>query len=105
MKIIVVGSGGREHAIALQLARSPRVSEVISAPGNPGMSRLGACWPAISKSNFTEFVQRCSEESIAHVVIGPEAPLVDGLADLLRAAGIPCFGPDSKGAIVKDEGL
>ena len=101
MKIVVVGSGGREHAIALQLARSPRVSEVISAPGNPGMSRLGACWPAISKSNFTEFVQRCSEESVAHVVIGPEAPLVDGLADLLRAAGIPCFGPDSKGALLE----
>lgn len=101
MKIVVVGSGGREHAIALQLARSPKVSEVISAPGNPGMSRLGRCWAGVSKSNFSEFVQRCSEESVAHVVIGPEAPLVDGLADMLRAAGIPCFGPAAKGAMLE----
>jgi phosphoribosylamine--glycine ligase len=101
MKIVVVGSGGREHAIALQLARSPRVSQVISAPGNPGMARLGACWPALTPSNFAEFVQRCRDESVAHVVIGPEAPLVDGLADLLRAAGIPCFGPNSQGAMLE----
>ena len=101
MKIVVVGSGGREHAIALQLARSPRVNQVISAPGNPGMARLGSCWPAVSKSNFQQFVQRCLDDSVDHVVIGPEAPLVDGLADLLRAAGVPCFGPNSKGAMLE----
>ncbi len=98
MKIVVVGAGGREHAIALQLARSPRVTEVISAPGNPGMAKLGNCWPAVSVPQFSEFVKRCTDESIDHVVIGPEAPLVDGLADMLRSAGIPCFGPGAAGA-------
>ncbi|MGE4618537.1 MAG: phosphoribosylamine--glycine ligase [Planctomycetota bacterium] len=94
MKVVVIGSGGREHAICWQLARSPRVSEVIACPGNPGISKIASCWPESDPLRSTEaFIQRCLAENIDHVVVGPEAPLVAGVADRVREAGIPCFGP------------
>ena len=99
MKIVVIGSGGREHAIGHQLARSSRVQEVISCPGNPGLQRLGSCWTDLDPLKDTEsFIHRCRDEQIDHVVIGPEAPLVAGLADRLRAAGIRAFGPSAAAA-------
>lgn len=99
MKVVVIGSGGREHTICWQLARSPRVREVISCPGNPGMEQLGTCWRDCDPiSSIDEFIQRCLSEEIDHVVIGPEAPLVAGVADRIREAGIPCFGPGAEAA-------
>lgn len=99
MKVVVIGSGGREHTICWQLARSRRVQEVISCPGNPGMEQLGRRWSDCDPiASIDDFIQRCITEEIDHVVVGPEAPLVAGIADRIRAAGIPCFGPGARGA-------
>lgn len=99
MKVVVIGSGGREHAICLQLARSPRVTEVIACPGNPGTATLGRCWNQIDPIvQIDAFIERCKSQQIDHVVIGPEAPLVAGVADRLRGAGIAAFGPGAAAA-------
>ncbi len=94
MKVVVIGSGGREHAICWQLARSTRVEQIIACPGNPGIDKIATCWrdtdPIASPDSF---IQRCKVENVDHVVVGPEAPLVAGVADLVRDAGIACFGP------------
>ncbi len=97
MKTLVIGSGGREHALAWRLEQSPSVSQVALWPGNGGTARLG--WNLDS----TLFVGKDEAEAIIDwapelVVIGPEAPLVDGLADRLRAAGLATFGPGADGA-------
>lgn len=90
MKVLVVGSGGREHALAWRLARSPAVDAIVAAPGNPGMSDLGACMP------LDDALARA--ETFDLVVVGPEVPLVDGLADDLRDRGVAVFGPSAAGA-------
>ena len=99
MKVVVLGAGGREHAICWQLARSPRIREVIACPGNPGIEKLGSCWVDCDPIGSTAaFIQRCLAEKVDHVVVGPEAPLVAGVADRIREAGIPCFGPGAAAA-------
>ncbi|MDE0961203.1 MAG: phosphoribosylamine--glycine ligase [Planctomycetota bacterium] len=99
MKVVVIGSGGREHAICWQLARSPRVSEVFACPGNPGMKKIARCWPDCDPiASLDAFIERCKAQQIDHVVIGPEAPLVAGVADRLRSAGIPTFGAGAAAA-------
>jgi phosphoribosylamine--glycine ligase len=95
MKILVVGSGGREHALAWRLAQSGH--EVVCAPGNPGMEAIGRCIPT-AVDDLDGQVAVAKSEGVALVVVGPEAPLVAGLADKLRAAGLPTFGPDASGA-------
>ncbi len=90
MKVLVVGSGGREHALAWGLARSPGVEAISAAPGSPGLAQLGACLP------LDEARARATDFDL--VVIGPEAPLVEGLADELRALGVPVFGPSAAAA-------
>jgi phosphoribosylamine---glycine ligase len=95
VKILVIGGGGREHAIAWRLARSQH--EVIAAPGNPGIEQIARCVP-VSVDAHAELVELAIRERCELVVVGPEAPLVAGLADRLRARGIPTFGPDAAGA-------
>jgi len=95
MKILVVGSGGREHALAWQLARSGHA--VIAAPGNPGIAEIAACHD-IKVGDLDGQVALAVRERVDLVVVGPEAPLVAGLADRLRAAGVPTFGPGADGA-------
>ncbi|MFP5298017.1 MAG: phosphoribosylamine--glycine ligase [Actinomycetota bacterium] len=100
MKVLVVGSGGREHALAWRLANSPSVSQVISAPGNPGMAELGEVVPVDAAS--PESVAQVAERFAADlVVVGPEAPLVAGVGDLLREKGFPVFGPDAPAARIE----
>jgi phosphoribosylamine--glycine ligase len=96
VKILVIGSGGREHALAWKLAQSPLVTQVVVAPGNPGMGGVAtvlACPPEPQA-----ILELAKSEAVDLVVIGPEAPLVAGTADLLQQAGIPVFGPGSAAA-------
>ncbi len=97
MKILVVGSGGREHALGWKLKQSPLVSELISAPGNPGLEELGRCVP-IKADNAAEIAAFAAREQVALVVIGPESAAAAGLADALAQLGVPCFGPSKAAA-------
>ncbi len=96
MRILVIGGGGREHALVAALAASPSCSEVACAPGNPGIAQLARCIATDGSADDLEQLAR--REGPDLVVIGPEAPLVDGLADRLRAADIDVFGPGADGA-------
>jgi phosphoribosylamine--glycine ligase len=97
MKILIVGSGGREHALGWKLAQSPLVSEVISAPGNPGLDEIGRCVP-IKAEAAGDLAALAAREQVGLVVIGPEATAAAGLADALKMLGVPCFGPDKAAA-------
>jgi phosphoribosylamine--glycine ligase len=97
MNILLLGSGGREHALAWKLAQSPRCEKLYAAPGNPGITEH-AKLVALDPTDHGAVVGFCSEARIGLVVIGPEAPLVDGLADSLRAAGLSVFGPSAAAA-------
>ncbi len=96
-KVLVIGSGGREHALLRQLAASPRNPELFAAPGNPGTSTL-ATNLAIAPSDHDTIERACADHGIDLVIIGPEDPLIAGLADQLRRAGIDVFGPGRLGA-------
>jgi len=98
MKVLVVGSGGREHAIAWGLARSPRVTELVVAPGNAGIARSVRTAPGVAVDDVASVVELCAAERPDLVVIGPEAPLVAGLADDLRGSGFGVFGPEAAAA-------
>lgn len=98
MKVLVIGSGGREHTLGWSLSRSPRVSQIISCPGNGGLAQLGDCWDVPVTGTFEPLLEKVRRESVDLVVIGPEAPLVDGLGDRLRAEKIPAFGPNQAGS-------
>jgi phosphoribosylamine---glycine ligase len=96
----VVGSGGREHALAWKLAQSPRLEALHAAPGNPGIARLGQCHP-VRAADSEGLLALCRELEIDLVVVGPEAPLVTGLADTLRHAGVAVFGPNRAAARIE----
>jgi phosphoribosylamine---glycine ligase len=96
MRVLIVGGGGREHALAWKLSRDQPSIEIIAAPGNPGLATLGRC-VAVSADDIKGIVALAMREQPHFVLIGPEAPLAAGLADALRAASIPVFGP-SRGA-------
>ena len=104
LTVLVVGGGGREHAICLGLDNSASVGSIHAAPGNAGTSMVGTNH-SVSASDVGGLVALASELSADLVVVGPEAPLVDGLADSLRAAGIACFGPHSDGAMLEGSKL
>ena len=93
MNILLLGSGGREHALAWKLAQSPRVETLYAAPGNPGIAQCAAL-VTLAATDHEAVAAFCAEKAVDLVVIGPEAPLVDGLADSLRARGIAVFGPN-----------
>jgi len=97
MKILLVGSGGREHALAVALAQSPRCSALFCAPGNPGTAEVGTN-VVVDVTDHAAVVAFCRTMGIGFVVVGPEAPLVAGLVDALTAAGIAAFGPSAAAA-------
>jgi phosphoribosylamine--glycine ligase len=93
MNVLLIGSGGREHALAWTLAQSPLLGKLFAAPGNPGIAEEAEL-VALDPADHRAVIGFCRRHSIGLVVIGPEAPLVDGLADNLRAMGILAFGPN-----------
>jgi len=97
VKALVIGTGGREHALTLALSRDPAVTEVHAAPGNPGMAAV-ATLHAVDPMDGTAVVALAAHLGADLVVVGPEAPLVAGVADAVTAAGIPCFGPSAAAA-------
>ena len=97
MKILLLGSGAREHALARALARDPQTAELVVAPGNPGTAAI-ATNLNIDPSVPEEVVALATQMKADLVVVGPEAPLVAGVADAVRDAGIPCFGPGAEAA-------
>ncbi len=97
MNVLLIGSGGREHALAWALGASPLLTKLFCAPGNPGIAEHADCVP-LDAADHEAIVRFCREASIGLVVVGPEAPLVAGLADDLTAAGIEVFGPSKAAA-------
>lgn len=97
MKVLVVGSGGREHALCWAIARSPLCQALYCAPGNAGIAEIATCEP-VADSDLDGLVALCRDKAIDFVVVGPEAPLVAGLVDRLEAEGILAFGPSAAAA-------
>ncbi|MBO6718976.1 MAG: phosphoribosylamine--glycine ligase [Rhizobiaceae bacterium] len=97
MNVLLIGSGGREHALAWKLAASPMLDRLFAAPGNPGIAQHAVC-VALDAGDNNAVVAFCKDKEIDLVVVGPEAPLVAGLADALNAAGIRTFGPSAAAA-------
>ncbi|KAF0151439.1 MAG: phosphoribosylamine/glycine ligase [Ignavibacteria bacterium] len=102
MKVAIIGSGGREHALALKIAESKILSKLYAIPGNPGIKNLAENYE-INISNHSVLIQFCSEKEIDLVVIGPEKPLTEGLTDSLRNAGFVVFGPSKSAARIEGE--
>jgi phosphoribosylamine---glycine ligase len=100
VKVLIVGSGGREHALAWKLASSPALDELHAAPGNPGIAALGQCHP-VRAEDGEGLLSLCRELEIDLVVVGPEAPLVVGLVDTLRRGGVAVFGPTRAAARIE----
>lgn len=100
MKILIVGGGGREHALAWRLKQSSRVTDIVVAPGNPGIATVARCEP-IAADNIEGLLALAKLEHPHLVIVGPEVPLVMGLADKLRAMDVPVFGPSAKAAMLE----
>ncbi len=100
MKILIIGSGGREHAIAAAAAKSPRAEKLYCAPGNAGIAQLAECVP-IGVDEFDKIAAFAVEKKIDLVIVGPDDPLAAGLVDVLEAAGLRAFGPRKNAAILE----
>jgi phosphoribosylamine---glycine ligase len=100
VKVLVVGSGGREHALAWKIAQSEALDELHAAPGNPGIAELASCHP-IRADDVEGLLGLCRQYQLDLVVVGPEAPLVAGIADRLRATGVTVFGPGAAAARIE----
>ncbi len=100
MKITVVGGGGREHAIVKKLKENPAVTEIFVLPGNGGIAADATCVP-IGAKDIDGIVRFCREKQVDYAVVAPDDPLVLGCVDALEEAGIPCFGPNARAAIIE----
>ncbi len=100
MKVLIVGSGGREHAIATSVAKSPKVDKIYCAPGNAGIGQLAECVP-IGAMEFDKLVSFAKEKEIDFTIVGMDDPLVGGLIDALEEAGLTAFGPRKNAAILE----
>ncbi|MCK5712585.1 MAG: phosphoribosylamine--glycine ligase, partial [Hyphomicrobiaceae bacterium] len=97
MNVLLIGSGGREHALAWAISASPLLSKLYCAPGNGGISEIAECVP-LPVADHEAVIRFCKENNVDFVIIGPEAPLVAGIVDDLSAAGVKCFGPTKAAA-------
>jgi phosphoribosylamine---glycine ligase len=101
MNVLVIGSGGREHALAWKLKQSPKLTKLYALPGNPGIAELAENVKGISVDNHIEVIRFCKDKQIDLVIVGPEVPLADGIVDSLSAEGIRCFGPKQAAAQIE----
>ena len=95
MNVLVAGSGGREHALVWKIARSPRVTQVLAAPGSDAMADDASCFPDVASGDIEGVTELARAQGVDLVVVGPEDPLAAGIADRLRKAGIATFGPSA----------
>ena len=100
MKILLVGGGGREHALAWRLHQEEPAIELFAAPGNPGIAQLATCLP-IPATGIDQLAAFASERAVDFTLVGPEAPLAAGIADLFRAKRLPVFGPSQAAAQIE----
>lgn len=100
MKVLVIGSGAREHAICMKIKESNLLNKLYCIPGNAGIQDIAEC-EDITIDNLQNIVQFCKNNNIDYVIVGPEAPLVNGLVDILEENNIKCFGPKKEGAILE----
>ena len=101
MKVLIVGSGGREHAIATSMKKSKRVDKLYCVPGNAGIARIAECDSSIGVMEFDKIIAYAKEKAVDLVFVAPDDPLVGGLVDALTKAGIRAFGPNKKAAILE----
>jgi phosphoribosylamine--glycine ligase len=100
MKLLIVGSGGREHALSWALSKDTSITEIYAAPGNPGIAEVATCVP-IGSNNIGELASFASKHAISLTVVGPEAPLGAGIVDAFRKQSLPIFGPDQSAARIE----
>src|SRR5687768_9975542 len=100
MRVLIVGSGGREHALAWKLKRDDPSLELLAAPGNPGIAELGECLP-VSATDLNGLESLARLRTVDLTIVGPEAPLSLGIVDRFRAAGLPIFGPSRAAAEIE----
>ena len=101
MNVLVVGSGGREHAIVWKVRQSPKLKNLYALPGNPGTMGLAENVSGLAVDNHAAIGEFCKEKKIDLVIVGPEAPLAGGIADALSTQGIRCFGPQRAAAQIE----
>ncbi|MGG5316043.1 phosphoribosylamine--glycine ligase [Enterococcus sp. AZ072] len=101
MRVLIIGSGGREHAIAKKILSSPKVSDVFCAMGNPGMEKDGIQTVAIQEDNHPELIKFAKDQQISWTFVGPEVPLLNGIVDDFQAANLKIFGPNKKAAMIE----
>lgn len=101
MKVLIVGGGGREHAIAVSMKKSSRLEKLYCVPGNAGIAQIAECEPSIGVMEFDKIVAYAKEKQVDLVFVAPDDPLVGGLVDVLEEAGLRVFGPDKKAAILE----
>ncbi|MCL2694564.1 MAG: phosphoribosylamine--glycine ligase, partial [Oscillospiraceae bacterium] len=101
MKVLVIGSGGREHAVCAALKKSPRVTRLFCAPGNGGISQIAECFPSVKATDIPGAVALAQELGADYVFVAPDDPLTLGMVDALEAAGIKAFGPRAAAAIIE----
>jgi len=101
MNVLIIGSGGREHALAWKVAQSPKAEKVFVLPGNPGTAQIATNVEGVSVDDHASVNEFCKSKHIDLVIVGPEIPLADGLVDSLSDAGIRCFGPKQAAAQIE----
>ncbi|MBL8091749.1 MAG: phosphoribosylamine--glycine ligase [Anaerolineales bacterium] len=101
MNVLIIGSGGREHALAWKLKQSPKLTKLYALPGNPGIAEFAENVNGIAVDNHAEVIRFCKDNQIDLVIVGPEVPLADGIVDSLSAEGIRCFGPSQAAAEIE----
>ena len=102
MNVLLIGSGGREHAIALKISQSPKIKKLFIAPGNPGTARHGEN-VKLNVNNHLEVIEFCKNWKIDLVIVGPEQPLIEGIADSLTEENIKVFGPKKEAALIEGD--